>query len=507
MERLRIVRGLSFSVVRDGLVSVWQPQRREHVPIASELVTLLLAFGDGKTLAEASAASGLVNGALDDAVAQLVRRELLVPVGAAPVRAPPRPVARERIEQLIDHGTFEERAAGPIVTGHAQLDGRRVAIAAWEPDADDGVEDLLRLQEIVLQTPCPFVYLLDRFAVGSAPGELLGARSLGRVYANQARMAGRAPQVAVVCGALSRPAALLPVNCDAVIVVDGHGFIQIADTELVKELTGEDATPDSLGGARLHAEHSGLAHLVAASTLDAATLVRRYLALMPHHASAPLPRTAAAPPPALAPAALDALVPTDDSPFPIHDLVRALLDEGSPLELRAAWTKELSTTLGRLEGTPIGVIANCSQHKSGLLTPDALDKAAEFVALCDAYHLPLLFLVDVLGLAIGRAAERAGIERAAGRLLAALASSTNPKLTLLVRRANPLGLLAMCGPAFDADTTLALPTAALSTMHAPVVPASQARRALLLPLSTSSTSSSQHRDIPRRAKTGVNLRG
>jgi methylmalonyl-CoA decarboxylase subunit alpha len=464
--RLRIARGLLFTV-GDGVVRVWQPRRREHTPIVPQILALLLQFGDGRTVADAADDAGLE---LDDAVAEavdgLVKRELLVAVDAVAAPPQPRRLARERIDQIVDTGSFELLADGPIITGFARIDDRKIAIAAWEPDADGGIESVLVLQERVLAEACPIVYVLDRFSIGRNAGDFLGPRAVGRIYANQARLSGLVPQIAIVEGALWRPAALLPVGCDVVIFVEGSGYVHIADTELVKELTGETVTPDALGGARMHAEHSGLGHLVASSTLEAATLARRYLAFMPTSSTSKLPVCGAAPPPAMSPGALDALVPVDtDAPFAISELVRALLDDGSPLELRPLWARELSTTLGRLEGMPVGVIANCSQHKAGILTVEAADKAARFITLCDAYGLPVIFLVDVLGFAVGRAAERAGIERAAGRLFGALATATVPKLTLAVRRAHTAGLFAMCGPAFDPDAFLALPTASLSIVN------------------------------------------
>jgi len=464
--RLRIAPGLLFTVDTDGTPRVWQPRRREYTPLPPELLALLLQFADGRTVADAAERAALeLDDSVREAVAALLARELLQP--AVTITIPPRPAgtARARIARLVDRDSFVARAEGPIVTGLARIDDRPIAIAAWEPGAEDGIDDVLRLQEHVLAEPCPLIYVLDLFSIGRRAADFIGARAIGRVYANQARLSGVAPQLAIVEGALWRPSALLPVGCDAVIFVDGAGFVHIADSELVKELTGEQVSPDALGGARVHAELSGLGHLVAPSSVMAAALARRYLAFMPPHAQAPLPVTGAAPPPAMSPEALDALVPSDaDTPFAIADLIRALGDEGSPLELRPRYARELSTTLARIEGIPVGIVANCSQHKAGILATESSDKAARFITLCDAYGLPLIFLVDVLGFAIGSAAERSGIERAAGRVFQAIVAASVPKLTVAVRRAHTAGLFAMAGPAFDPDAFFALPSASLSVM-------------------------------------------
>jgi acetyl-CoA carboxylase carboxyltransferase component len=173
----------------------------------------------------------------------------------------------------------------------------------------------------------------------------------------------------------------------------------------------------------------------------------------------------------MAPSVLDTLVPDDgDTPFALVELAAGLVDAGSLFPLRSNYARELLTALARLDGVPIGVIANSSEHKGGILTVEAADKAARFITLCDAYGLPLLFLVDVPGFAIGRAAERAGIERAAGRLFAAIASSAVPRLTLVVRKAHTAGLYAMCGPSFDPDAFLALPTASIALFGERIVP-------------------------------------
>jgi methylmalonyl-CoA decarboxylase subunit alpha len=153
-----------------------------------------------------------------------------------------------------------------------------------------------------------------------------------------------------------------------------------------------------------------------------------------------------------------------DTPFPIGEVARAFVDEGSLFELRGVWARELSTTLARLAGQPVGIIANCSQHRAGILTVEAAEKATQFIELCDRYRLPVIFLVDVLGFAIGSAAELAGIERAGARLFAALATATTKKIVVVVRRAHTAGLFGMCGPTFDPDLFLALPSAAISVV-------------------------------------------
>src|SRR5262249_45623920 len=153
----------------------------------------------------------------------------------------PEPIARRRVDELVDAGSFEPHAEGPIVTGFALIDARPVAIAAWEPAATSGIDDVLRLQERVLAAPRPIVYLRDPFSIGRSADDFIGPRAIGRVYASQARLSGHAPQIAIVCGPLWRPAALLPVGCDLVIFAPG-GTVSIGDRALVREFTGADLT-------------------------------------------------------------------------------------------------------------------------------------------------------------------------------------------------------------------------------------------------------------------------
>lgn len=423
-----------------------------------------MRFGHGATVAEAAAAAGLEP---DEAVAEAVRAfvaaGLIVPRDFAPNAAPAgRAAARGRIAELVDPGTFDELDGGSIVTGFGAVGGQRVAVAAWEPGATAGIEALLQLQERVLAAPCPLVYLFDLFSIGRDAADFASPRAIGRVYANQGRLSGLAPQVGVVFGSLFRPAAFLPAGCDVVIMVEGRASVTLADADAVKEFTGETVTREELGGARMHAETSGLCHLLVRSDAEAASLARRYLSYMPSSA-ATLPAAVAPIAPTVAPGVLDAMVPEEPAkPFPILELAAGLFDGGSLLPVRDGYARELTTALARLDGIAVGVVANRSEHKGGIFTGEAADKAARFVSLCDAYGLPIVFLVDVPGVAIGRAAERAGIERAAARLYAALATSAVPRLTLVVRKAHTAGLYAMSGPAFDPDAFLALPGAAIA---------------------------------------------
>jgi acetyl-CoA carboxylase carboxyltransferase component len=459
---LKLAPGLLVSVGERGEARVWQPRRAELTTMDADLLALLLNFADGRTVAEAAEAAGLE---ADESVLHAAQRfteaGLLAPCGELP--APSGNVARARIAELVDPGTFVETAGGPIVTGVASVAGRRIALAAWEPPAYGGIEDLLALQERVAAEPCPIVYLFDRFSIGHDPAQFASARAIGRVYANQGRLSGQVPQIGVVCGALWRPAALLPALCDAVVMIEQEAFVHLGDVDAVKRFTGEQVTAEALGGTRMHAEQSGLAHLVARSTAEAAALVRRYLGFMPSSHPGWPPTAPPAPPPASAPGMLDHLVPEEgDRPFPMLELVEALVDGGTWLELRADYARELATGVARLDGIAVGVIANRSEHKGGVLTVEAAEKAARFVTLCDTNGLALLFFIDVPGFAIGRAAERAGIERAAGRLFAALATTAVPRLALVVRKAHTAGLYAMCGPPFDPDAFLALPTGSIS---------------------------------------------
>jgi methylmalonyl-CoA decarboxylase subunit alpha len=222
-----------------------------------------------------------------------------------------------------------------------------------------------------------------------------------------------------------------------------------------------------MGGARVHCEQSGCGHLLCATEQEAIDTVRRYLSYLPSNYREDPPVSAPAAPPATERANLAALVPANErQAFDMRRLVKGLLDEDSFFEIQARWAREVTVGFGRLDGRVVGVVANNSLYKGGVLFVDSADKATRFVQLCDAFNVPLLFLADVPGFMVGGAVERQGIIRHGAKMITAIAEATVPKICVVVRKAYGAGLYAMAGPGFDPDATIALPTAKIAVMGA-----------------------------------------
>jgi acetyl-CoA carboxylase carboxyltransferase component len=221
---------------------------------------------------------------------------------------------------------------------------------------------------------------------------------------------------------------------------------------------------EEMGGARMHASVSGCGDNVVATDEDAIEAARRFVSYLPtswmEHPPAAMPAA-----PAADAHTIRNVVPEEDRrAYDMHRVIDAVVDEGSFFELKPLWARELVIGFARLEGHPIGVVANNPMHLGGVLFVDSSDKAARFIWLCDAFNVPLLFLADVPGFMIGSQVERQGIIRHGAKMITAVTEATVPKISVIVRKAYGAGLYAMCGPAFDPDAVIALPTAKIAVM-------------------------------------------
>jgi acetyl-CoA carboxylase carboxyltransferase component len=227
---------------------------------------------------------------------------------------------------------------------------------------------------------------------------------------------------------------------------------------------GEQATLEEMGGARMHATVSGCGDNLVADDDDAIDAAKRWLSYLPTSWRSD-PPTAAARAPASASKGIGEIIPTEERrAYDVRRVVRALADEDTFFEMKPLFAKELVTGFARLDGRAIGVVANNPQHLGGVLFVDSADKAARFIWLCDAFNVPLLFLADVPGFMIGTQVEREGIIRHGAKMITAVTEATVPKLSVIMRKAYGAGLYAMCGPAFDPDACLALPSAQIAVM-------------------------------------------
>jgi acetyl-CoA carboxylase carboxyltransferase component len=222
-----------------------------------------------------------------------------------------------------------------------------------------------------------------------------------------------------------------------------------------------------MGGARVHCMQSGVGHFLCKTEQEALDVVRQYLSYLPSNWQGTPPRTDIVPVPSSSTVDISELVPASErQAFDMRRMVRALLDEGSFFEIQALWAREVTVGFGRLDGEVVGVVANNSLHKGGVLFVDSADKATRFVQLCDAFNVPLLFLADVPGFMVGATVEKQGIIRHGAKMISAISEATVPKVCVVVRKAYGAGLYAMAGPGFAPDATIALPTAKIAVMGA-----------------------------------------
>jgi acetyl-CoA carboxylase carboxyltransferase component len=238
----------------------------------------------------------------------------------------------------------------------------------------------------------------------------------------------------------------------------------LGSDRMVEMVTGEKTTLEEMGGARVHCTESGVGHFLCVDEDQALATVRRYLSYLPGNWTGQPPAAAPAEPEEID---LAALVPDRErQAFDTRRYVRGLVDRGSYFEIHEKWAREVTVGFARLHGEAIGVVANNSLHKGGVLFVDSADKATRFVQLCDAFNVPLLFLADVPGFMVGAAVEKQGIIRHGAKMISAISEATVPKICVVLRKAYGAGLYAMAGPGFEPDATLALPTAKIAVMGA-----------------------------------------
>ena len=389
---------------------------------------------------------------------------------------------RDRVARLLDVGSFSEEGllasweqdglgADGVLTGLGTIAGRSVAVMANDPTVKAGswgpktVEKILRVQERALSLRTPLVYLVD--SAGARINEQVqmfpGRRNAGRIFFNQVRLSGVVPQVCVLFGPSAAGGAYIPAFCDVVIMRDRNASMYLGSPRMAEMVIGEKVTLEEMGGARMHTANSGVGHVLVGDDEEGIEFARRYLSYFPSSFAEEPPAAPPAPPSSQRP--IGELIPTDENkPFDMRELLDALLDGGSFLEIHARWAREVIVGYGRLDGRVIGVVANQPNVKGGVLFVDSADKCARFIWTCNAFGIPLLFLADVPGFMIGTKVEREGIIRHGAKMISAVSEANVPKLSVIVRKAYGAGLYAMAGPAFDPDCCLALPTASIAVM-------------------------------------------
>jgi acetyl-CoA carboxylase carboxyltransferase component len=391
---------------------------------------------------------------------------------------------RERLRLLLDSvegfaedGLLANALAGDlpadgVVTGIGMVGGRPMCVMANDPTVKAGswgartVEKIIRITEQALSHDLPIIYLVDSAGARITDQVDLfpGRRGAGRIFANEVRLSGRVPQVCCLFGPSAAGGAYIPAFADVVIMVEGNASMYLGSARMVEMVTGEKTTLEEMGGARLHTTVSGCGSHLVSSDEEAIEAARRWLSYFPSNwREDPPAGPAAAPSRCL----VSADIPAEERrAFDMRRVIDGLVDAGSVEQYHPLWAKEIICALARIEGSPVGVVASQPMVKGGVLFVDSADKAARFIWLCDAFNIPLVFLADVPGFMVGAQVERQGIIRSGAKMITAVAEATVPKISVIVRKAYGAGLYAMCGPGFDPDACIALPTAKIAVMGA-----------------------------------------
>ena len=391
--------------------------------------------------------------------------------------------ARERLDLLLDGGSFvedglfanvlaDELPADGVVTGLGAIEGRQVAVMANDPTVKAGswgsrtVEKIVRIQETAARIRVPLLYLVD--SAGARITDQIdmfpGRRHAGRIFFNEVQLSGVVPQICMLFGPSAAGGAYIPAFCDVVIMVEGNASMYLGSPRMVEVVVGENVTLEELGGARMHATDSGLGDALVADDREAIEFAKSYFRYMPQR-TGEKPTTCGARAARESSQPISELIPAEPNRgYDMRNFIDAIIDQDSWLEIKKLFAKELLTGFARLDGTPVGIVANQPMQKGGVLFNDSADKAARFIWLCDAFEIPLLFLADVPGFMIGTDVERKGIIRHGAKMISAVAEATVPKISVIVRKAYGAGLYAMAGPAYDSDAVIALPSAQIAVM-------------------------------------------
>jgi acetyl-CoA carboxylase carboxyltransferase component len=390
---------------------------------------------------------------------------------------------RVRLGLLFDEGTFVEdgllaNATAPegdlpadgVVTGRGLVDGRPVCVMANDPTVKAGswgartVEKIVRLTEYALAHELPVVWLVDSAGARITDQVQLfpGRRGAGRIFYNQVRLSGRVPQVCCLFGPSAAGGAYIPSFCDVVLMVEGNASMYLGSPRMAEMVIGEHTTLEEMGGARMHATVSGCGDNLVADDTQAIEMARMWLSYFPTSWREAAPLEEPGKPRSTLTASMIPASPAEG--YHIRTVIDALVDEDSFFEVKPLFAPELVVGLARMEGQPVGIVANNPAVRGGVLFVDSADKGARFIWCCDAFNIPLIFLCDVPGFMIGSQVERQGIIRHGAKMVTAVSEATVPKVSVIIRKAYGAGLYAMCGPAFAPDACIALPSAKIAVM-------------------------------------------
>lgn len=406
----------------------------------------------------------------DDKTEQLRRLKLEATQSGGPERIAARRrrgvgTARERILQLLDAGTFVELDVfiEGAVTGHGKVNGRDVYVFAQDGEVVQDSFDkafgakLVKVMDLAMKNGAPVIGLYD-CGRGADEGAALGAYS--ELFFRNVMASGVVPQIAAVMGPCAGAGVYSPALADFTIMVKGAGCLCLAAADGLGSNQEQEIAFEELGGARTHAEKSGVAHLAADDEADCLEMIRTLLSYLPGNNLEEPPHFGVFDPPGRMDEVLTTLAAADiDERHDVREIVEHVVDGGEFFEISPWWAESLVTGFARLGGRAVGIVANQPAHLGGRLDIDACAKGARFVRFCDSFNIPLVTFVDTPGFVGGREQEHSGIIRSAAKLMYAFCEATVPKLTLITRKAYAEGFEVMCSKHIRADFNFAWPTA------------------------------------------------
>jgi propionyl-CoA carboxylase beta chain len=398
--------------------------------------------------------------------------------------------ARERIELLLDEGSFTEtdamavhRATGfgieekrvlgdGVVTGHGTVDGRPIVVFSQDFTAFGGslgevfAEKVVKVMDLAEKMGVPVVGLNDSGGARIQEG-VVSLGGYGDIFLRNVRASGVIPQLSVILGPCAGGAVYSPAITDFVIMVEDTSHMFITGPDVIKTVTGEDVTFEDLGGAVRHASTSGVAHFAAASEQDAIDEAKTLLSFLPsNNLEAAPPMWTDDPGDRLIPE-LDTFMPDSPNvPYDVRDVIRVVVDDEDFVEVHERFARNIVVGFARVEGRSVGIVANQPSFLAGVLDIDSSEKAARFVRTCDAFNVPIVTLVDVPGFMPGTDQEHNGIIRRGAKLLYAYAEATVPKVTIILRKAYGGAYDVMGSKHLGADVNLAWPSAEIAVMGA-----------------------------------------
>jgi len=430
---------------------------------------------------------------LEQKLTELKKRDTLAEQGGGPERRERqhkegKMSARERVEFLLDEGTFEEtdrfvthRATDfgmaeqkvygdGFVTGYGRIDGRLVFVFAQDFTVFGGslseanAAKIVKLMELAMRVGAPLIGLNDSGGARIQEG-ILSLGGYADIFLRNTLASGVIPQISAVLGPCAGGAVYSPAITDFVVMVDKTAYMFVTGPDVIKTVTHEDVTKEALGGAMTHNATSGVAHFLAHDDAECLSLIRELMSFLPSNNLEDAPRRAATDPADRADAKLDSIVPAESNqPYDIKDVIHAVVDDGYFFEVHEHFAKNIVVGFARLNGRPVGMVANQPAFLAGCLDINASVKGARFVRFCDAFNIPLITFEDVPGFLPGTQQEYGGIIRHGAKLLYAYAEATVPKITVITRKAYGGAYCVMASKHIRTDVNYAWPTAEVAVM-------------------------------------------